>query len=373
MKIMTILGTRPDIIKLSRIIPKLDRSFEHTLVHTGQNFDYELNQIFFDDLELRKPDVFLNAARDTAVETIGAVLVECENIIRAKSPDAVLIYGDTNSALSVIAAKRNKVPIFHMEAGNRCFDQRVPEEINRKIVDHLSDVNMVHSEHARRYLIREGLDPQMIVKSGSPMPEVLDYYREKIESSDVLKRLDLSPQEYFVVSIHREENVDYERNFSSLLAALQMLVERYNKKIVVTTHPRTRKKLEEASWRGSGLISFLKPLGFTEYVALQKGALCTLSDSGTITEEASILNFPAVTVRQAHERPEGTDVGAVIMTGVSSDSILESVRISIEQFRAGGFRTMPIEDYQQRDVSSLVVRTILSYVDLVNRKVWRKA
>ena len=372
MKVMTILGTRPDIIKLSRIIPKLDSSFEHTLVHTGQNFDYELNQIFFDDLDLRKPDVFLNAARDTAVETIGAVLVESENVIRAQSPDAVLIYGDTNSALSVIAAKRNKVPIFHMEAGNRCFDQRVPEEINRKIVDHLSDVNMVHCEHARRYLLREGLNPQMIVKSGSPMPEVLDFYRGKIESSDVLQRLQLKPKDYFVVSIHREENVDYQRNFSDLLSALQLLVEKYKKRVIVSTHPRTKKRLEDAAWRGSELVSFMKPLGFTEYVALQKNALCTLSDSGTITEESSILNFPAVTIRQAHERPEGSDVGAVIMTGVSPERILESVRISIDQYSNPNFRTMSIEDYAQRDVSSFVVRTIISYVDQVNRTVWRK-
>jgi UDP-N-acetylglucosamine 2-epimerase (non-hydrolysing) len=372
MKVMTILGTRPDIIKLSRIIPTLDRSFEHILVHTGQNYDYELNEIFFEDLGLRKPDYFLNSAKSSAIETIASVLVETESLISKISPDAILIYGDTNSALSVISAKRKKIPIFHMEAGNRCFDQRVPEEINRKIVDHLSDVNMVHSEHARRYLLNEGLNPQMIVKSGSPMPEVLSFYKEKIASSQVLFSLGLESKDYFVVSIHREENVDYEGNFSNLLKTLETLAQTYNKKIIVSTHPRTKKRLDESNFKASGLISFMKPLGFTDYIALQKNALCTLSDSGTITEEASILNFPAVTVRQAHERPEGSDVGAVILTGTKPEMILDAVRISIEQFSSPNFKLKVISDYEQQEVSAFVVRTILSYVDLINRTVWKR-
>jgi UDP-N-acetylglucosamine 2-epimerase len=372
MKVMTILGTRPDIIKLSRIIPALDQAFEHILVHTGQNYDYELNEIFFEDLGLRKPDHFLNSAKSSPIETIASVLIETENLIEKIKPDAILLYGDTNSSLSVISAKRKKIPIFHMEAGNRCFDQRVPEEINRKIVDHLSDVNMVHSEHARRYLINEGLNPQFIIKSGSPIPEVLKFYEKKINSSAILGTLGIKTKDYFVASIHREENIDYDDNFQNLMNALEALVVKYNKKIIVSTHPRTKKKLEEKKLTNSELIHFLKPLSFTDYIHLQKNAICTLSDSGTITEEASLLNFPAVTIRQAHERPEGSDVSAVIMTGTSSEMILKSVEVSIHQFSQPNFKLKAIEDYQQNDVSSFVVRTILSYVDLINRTVWKR-
>lgn len=373
MKVITIVGTRPEIIKLSRVIAELDQHTEHILVHTGQNFDYELNEIFFQQLNVRKPDYFLNAAGKTAAETIGNVIARSDEVFEKEQPDAMLLLGDTNSALSVIAAKRRKIPIFHMEAGNRCFDQRVPEEINRKIVDHTSDINLVFSEHARRYLIAEGIRPETIIKIGSPMREVFDHYRSAIERSAILHDLELEPGNYFVVSAHREENVDSEQNLTDLLASLDALAECYGLPLIVSTHPRTRKKLDERGITASNpLVRFLKPLGFLDYVKLQMNARCTVSDSGTITEEASILNFPAVTIRQAHERPEGMDEATLIMCGLKSERVLESVAIVMAHAlqRERPFRMIP--DYEADNVSKKMVRIIMSYTDYVNRTVWRK-
>lgn len=369
LKVLTIVGTRPEIIKLSLIMAELEKHVDHVLVHTGQNFDYELNEIFFHDLGIKKPDHFLNAVGSNAAETIGNVIAKIDPILEQEKPDAVLLYGDTNSCISVIAAKRRKIPIFHLEAGNRCFDQRVPEEINRKIVDHLSDINLVHSEHARRYLIAEGIRPETIMKSGSPMREVLVHYKKKIESSDVLSRLALKAQDFFVVSTHREENVDSEENFKNLLATLEELTKVYKKKIIVSTHPRTKKKLEAMNYETKNpLIEFMKPLGFFDYIKLQQSAFCTLSDSGTITEESSILHFPAIMIRQAHERPEGMDRASVVMSDLYADSVLRSVDLVTSQ-------KMPmqdISDYDADDVSKKVVRIIYSYTDYVNRTVWKK-
>lgn len=369
LKVLTIVGTRPEIIKLSLVMAELEKHVDHVLVHTGQNFDYELNEIFFHDLGIKKPDHFLNAVGKTAAETIGNVISKIDPLLESEAPDAVLLYGDTNSCISVIAAKRRKIPIFHMEAGNRCFDQRVPEEINRKIVDHLSDINMVHSEHARRYLIAEGLRPETIIKSGSPMKEVLDFYKKDIEKSDVVSRLKLSSKNFFVVSTHREENVDSEENFKNLLDTLEELAKFYKKKIIVSTHPRTRKKLEGMNYESKNpLIEFMKPLGFFDYIKLQKEAFCTLSDSGTITEESSILNFPALMIRQAHERPEGMDRASVVMTDLYAESVLRSVELVTSQ----GVNMQPISDYDADDVSKKMVRIIYSYTDFVNRTVWKK-
>jgi UDP-N-acetylglucosamine 2-epimerase (non-hydrolysing) len=368
---MTIVGTRPEIIKLSRISPVLDQYFQHTLVHTGQNYDYELNEVFFQDLGFRKPDLFLNAAQETAAQTIAQVIAKSDEAMRTVKPDALLVYGDTNSCLAVISAKRLQIPIFHMEAGNRCFDQRVPEEINRKIVDHLSDINMVHSEHARRYLINEGLRPEQIIKTGSPMKEVLNFYAAQIDRCPVLEKMKLSPKNYFVVSIHREENVDYEDNFQNLLNSLNHIAEKFNKRVIVSTHPRTRKRLEALGPKDfSPLIEFLKPMGFFDYNKLQKEALCVISDSGTITEESSLLKFPAVMIRQAHERPEGMDVGAVIMAGITSDRVFESVNMALTQFEK--FKPLDIHDYTSDRVSDQVAKVIQSYTDYINRVVWRK-
>jgi len=370
---MTIVGTRPEIIKLSRVMFELDQYTSHTIVHTGQNFDYELNEIFFKDLKIRKPDFFLEAAGANPAETIANVITKTDLLIEEQQPDAILIYGDTNSCLSVISAKRRKVPIFHMEAGNRCFDQRVPEEINRKIVDHLSDINMPLSEHARNYLLAEGLRPETVIKTGSPMKEVLLYHKESIEKSDVLEREGLKPSDYFIVSTHREENVDSERNFDNLLQALQAIVEKYNKKVIVSTHPRTRKKLEHIGFVNlNAKIEFLKPFGFTDYIKLQQNAFCVISDSGTITEESSILKFPAITIRQAHERPEGMDEGTLIMSGLHAERIIDSIEVVTSQFKENpqGFRT--VQDYEVDNVSKKVVRIILSYIDYINRTVWHK-
>ena len=369
LKVLTIVGTRPEIIKLSLIMAELEKHVEHVVVHTGQNFDYELNEIFFNDLGIRKPDHFLNAVGATAAETIGNVIAKIDPLLDSVKPDAVLLYGDTNSCLSVIAAKRKKIPIFHMEAGNRCFDQRVPEEINRKIVDHLSDINMVHSEHARRYLIAEGLRPETIIKSGSPMREVLEFYKDKILSSDVLSRLSLKAGDFFVVSTHREENVDSEENFKNLLDTLEELTKIYKKKIIVSTHPRTKKKLEAMNYESKNpLIEFMKPLGFFDYIKLQQSAFCTLSDSGTITEESSILHFPAIMIRQAHERPEGMDRASVVMSDLYADSVVNSVELVTSHKTP----MQDISDYDSKDVSKKVVRIIYSYTDYVNRTVWKK-
>lgn len=374
MKVMTIVGTRPEIIKLCRVISELDDNTEHVLVHTGQNFDYELNEIFFKELGIRKPDRFLDAARTTAAETIGAVIAEADKALLEEAPDALLVLGDTNSSLAAYSAKRRKIPVFHMEAGNRCFDQRVPEEINRKIVDHISDINMTYTEHARRYLMAEGLRPETIIKTGSPMKEVLDDYRQLIDDSQVLKSQELSPSQYFVVSAHREENVDSNANFSDLLKSLQAIVDAFGMPIIFSTHPRTRKRLEAMDASAlDGMVRFMKPLGFPDYVKLQMNAFCTISDSGTITEESSILGFPAVTIRQAHERPEGMDEGTLIMCGLKADRVIDAINVVRRQWSGEKHRFRLIEDYDTDNVSQKVVRIILSYTDYINRTVWFKS
>jgi len=372
-KVMTIVGTRPEIIKLSRVISELDRYTNHILVHSGQNYDYELNEIFFKDLEIKKPDYFLDAVGATLAETIGNVISKADAVMARENPDALLVLGDTNTCLAVIPAKRRKIPIFHMEAGNRCFDQRVPEEVNRKIVDHLSDINMAYTEHARRYLAREGIGPETVIKTGSPMKEVLTHYRPQIDNSAVLAMLELAPQGYLVVSAHREENIDSDTNFSDLLATLKAIADRYRKPIIVSTHPRTRKRLADAGVMelGEG-IRFLKPLGFFDYVKLQFQAFCVVSDSGTITEESSILGFPAVTIRQAHERPEGMDVGTLIMCGLKAPRVLEAIDVVTSQHAVGGRQFALVPDYDVDNVSQQVLRIILSYIDYVNRTVWQK-
>ena len=373
LKVMTIVGTRPEIIKLSRVMDELDKYTEHIIVHTGQNFDYELNEIFFKELHIRKPDYFLDAAGKNAAETIANVILKSDALMEEVKPDALLLYGDTNSCISVISAKRKKIPIFHMEAGNRCFDQRVPEEINRKIVDHLSDINMPLSEHARRYLLAEGLRPETVIKTGSPMTEVLQFHKEEIERNDVLEKEGLRKGEYFIVSTHREENVDSEKNFADLLASLNAIVDKYQKKVIVSTHPRTRKKLEAIGFVNSNpMIEFMKPFGFMEYVKLQQNAFCVISDSGTITEESSILHFPAITIRQAHERPEGMDEGTLVMSGLESARIIESIDLVTSQYAEGEEVIHSIPDYAADNVSKKVVRIILSYTDYVNRTVWHK-
>lgn len=370
---MTMVGTRPEIIKLSRVIAELDKHTEHILVHTGQNYDYELNEIFFEELGIRKPDYFLNAAGPSAAETIGNVIIKSDEILDKIKPDAFLLYGDTNSCLSVISAKRRKIPIFHMEAGNRCFDQRVPEEINRKIVDHLSDINMPLSEHARRYLIAEGIASETVIKTGSPMKEVLLFHSENIAKSEVLEKEKLTKGSYFIVSTHREENVDSEINFNNLLESLNAITIKYNKKLIVSTHPRTRKKLELIGFVNENpLIEFMKPFGFLDYIKLQMNAFCVISDSGTITEESSLLHFPAITIRQAHERPEGMDEGTLIMTGLNANRILESIDIITAQHLDNQNTIRTIPDYETENVSKKVLRIILSYTDYINRTVWHK-
>lgn len=372
-KVMTIVGTRPEIIKLSLVIQELEKHVEHVLVHTGQNFDYELNDIFFCQMGIKKPDYFLNAAGKTAAETIGNVIARSDEVMEKENPDAVLIYGDTNSCLSVISAKRRHIPVFHMEAGNRCFDQRVPEEVNRKIVDHLSDINMPLTEHARRYLLDEGIRPETVIKTGSTMKEVLSFYKPHIDKSDILQQLDLKPSGYFVVSAHREENIDSPTNFTDFLDTLTAMAERYNKPVIVSTHPRTRRKLETLNKNGfDQRIKFLKPLGFFDYVKLQMNAFCVVSDSGTITEESSILNFPAVTIRQAHERPEGMDEGTLIMCGLKSERVIQSVAIVTSQHFCKDKKFRIIPDYNVDEVSGKVVRVIVSYIDYINRTVWLK-
>lgn len=370
-KVMTIVGTRPEIIKLSRVLAELEKYTNHILVHSGQNYDYELNEVFFNEMGIKKPDYFLNAAADNAAETIANVISKSDKLLEEIKPDAILLYGDTNSCLSVISAKRRKIPIFHMEAGNRCFDQRVPEEINRKIVDQLSDINMTLTEHARRYLIDEGIKPETIIKTGSSMLEVLEYYRKNIENSRVLETLVLKEKDFFIVSTHREENVDSEQNFSDLLESLNVIAETYNKRVIVSTHPRTRKRLETLDKHDfNSLIEFMKPLGFFDYIALQMNSFCAISDSGTITEESSILGFPAITIRQTHERPEGMDEGTLIMSGLTSDNILNSIEIVTNQNNES--RMLLVKDYDTNNVSKKVVRIIVSYIDYINRTVWKK-
>ncbi len=371
---MAIVGTRPEIIKLSRVMNEIERFHKLVIVHTGQNYDYELNEIFFQDLKIRRPDHFLNAAGETAAETIGLVISRIDPLLASEQPDAILLYGDTNSCLAVIPAKRRKIPIFHFEAGNRCFDQRVPEELNRKIVDHLSDINMPLTEHARRYLLAEGIRPETVIKIGSPMKEILDHYRPGIEASDVLTRLGLKEHDYFVVSSHREENVDSPENFRDLLDSLTGLAQEFGRRIIVSTHPRTRKRLESSGFRLTDeRVEFLKPLGFVDYVKLQLAAYCVISDSGTISEESSILNFPAVMIRQAHERPEGMDEGTLIMCGLKRASVVEAVKAVRAQWedRDHPFRT--VADYDVPNVSKKVLRIVMSYTDYVNRTVWRKS
>ncbi len=372
MKVATIVGTRPEIIRLSRVMAALDRNVEHVIVHTGQNYDYELNQIFFEDLEIRKPDVFLEAAGKTAAETIGLVIAKSDDALGAINPDAVLVLGDTNSCLAAISAKRRKIPVFHMEAGNRCFDQRVPEEINRKIVDHISDINMPYSSISRDYLLREGLPPDRVIKTGSPMFEVLHHYLPKIERSDVLARLGLRDQDYFVVSSHREENIDYPDQFKKLVLVLNTLAEKCGRRVIVSTHPRTRKKMDAVGVTLRPEIELLKPLGLTDYVHLQMHAIASLSDSGTITEESSILNFPALNIRNAHERPEGMEEASVMMTGLELDRVLDGLRILESQPRGASRLLRMVDDYSVPNVSEKVVRIILSYANYVNRVVWHK-
>lgn len=372
-KIMTIVGTRPEVIKLSRVINELDKYASHILIHTGQNYDYELNEVFFNELEIRKPDYFLNSAGETLAQMIGNVISKSDEVMAKEKPDALLILGDTNSCLSVIAAKRRKIPVFHMEAGNRCFDERVPEEINRRIVDHISDINMPYTEHARRYLIAEGISPETIIKTGSPIKEMLVHHMAKIDKSNILAHLQLEPQGYFIVSAHREENIDDEENFQNFIKTLNAVAQKYGKPVIVSTHPRTRNKLEELGVSGfAPKIKFLKPLGFLDYVKLQKNAFCVISDSGTVTEESSILNFPAVTIRNAHERPEGMDEGTLIMCGLIPSMVADSINIVISHASSMERSFKLVDDYDTENVSKKVLRIIMSYVDYVNRTVWYK-
>jgi UDP-N-acetylglucosamine 2-epimerase len=372
MKVMTIVGTRPEIIRLSRLIPKLDQHCDHVLVHTGQNYDYELNDVFFSDLGIRKPDTFLEAAGATAAETIGQVIMRADKAMEQHQPEALLLLGDTNSALAAVAAKRRKIPIFHMEAGNRCFDFRVPEEINRRIVDHTADIHLPYSEIARDYLLREGLPPDQVIKTGSPMREVIEHYMPGIEASDVLMRLGLTQQHYFVVSSHREENVDSPNNLQKLFAILSALAEHYQEPVIVSTHPRTRKRMDALGLTAHPLVQFLKPFGFLDYVKLQTQARAVLSDSGTITEESSILNFPALNLREVHERPEGFEEAAVIFVGMSIDRVMQGLGILETQPRGAERGLRLVGDYAPNNVSDKVLRIIQSYTDFVNRKVWHK-
>lgn len=374
LKVMTIVGTRPELIKMSRVIAELDQHTNHVLVHTGQNYDYELNQLFFEDLAIRKPDYFLEAVGENAAQSIARVIEKSDAIMATETPDAVMLYGDTNSCLAVISAKRRKIPVFHMEAGNRCFDQRVPEELNRKVLDHLSDINLVLTEHARRYLIAEGVRPETIIKTGSHMREVLDYYMPKIHSSDIHQRMGLERGRYFIVSMHREENVDTPENLTDLLQTLNALAGQYQVPVIVSTHPRTQKRMDALNLgKMDSRIQFLKPFGFCDYIKLQIEALCVISDSGTITEEASLLNLPAVTIRNAHERPEGMDAGTLIMAGLKQERVLDAVRIVCAQYDREAHVTNPVMDYENHAVSKQVLRIVESYTDYINRVVWRKS
>jgi UDP-N-acetylglucosamine 2-epimerase (non-hydrolysing) len=372
LRVLTVVGTRPEIIRLSRVIAKLDRYCDHHLVHTGQNYDSELNDVFFRELEIRAPDRFLAAAGDSAAETIGRVIIEVDRILASNRFDALLVLGDTNSCLAVIPAKRRKIPVFHMEAGNRCFDQRVPEEINRRIIDHVADINLTYSSNAREYLLAEGLPPDQVIKTGSPMNEVLAYYRPKIERSDALTRLGLETYRYFMVSAHREENVDEENSIRRLIQALNAVADNYREPLIVSTHPRTRKRIEEYRLAFDPLVRLQKPFGFLDYVSLQMNARAVLSDSGTITEESSILNFPALNIREAQERPEGMEEGSVMLTGFNIERILQGLQILAHQPRGENRGLRMVQDYSTSNVSDKVVRIIHSYVDYVKRSVWKQ-
>ena len=371
-KVVTVVGTRPEIIRLSRVIPALDQYTDHILVHTGQNYDHELNEIFFNDLEIRKPDYFLEAAGKSACETIGNTIIRFEHVLAEVKPEALLVLGDTNSCLSVIPAKRRQIPIFHMEAGNRCFDQRVPEETNRKIVDHIADINLTYSDIAREYLLREGLPPDQIIKTGSPMFEVLNYYRPKIDKSHILIDLKIKKNDYFVLSAHREENIEPDDSFRKLINAVNRISEVYGKRIIVSTHPRTRNRINTSNTKLNACVELMKPMGFCDYVKLQENAMVVLSDSGTINEESSILNFPALNLRDAHERPEGMEEATVIMTGLKKERIIQGIELVKNQPREKNRYFRQVSDYTMPNVSEKIVRIILSYTDYVNRVVWSK-
>lgn len=372
LKVVTVVGTRPEIIRLSRVLARLDEYCDHILVHTGQNYDYELNQVFFDELGIRKPDHFLNSAGGTGAETIGKVIISVDSVLEGILPDAMLVLGDTNSCLAVIPAKRRKIPVFHMEAGNRCFDERVPEEINRKIVDHTADINLTYSSIAREYLLREGLHPDTVIKTGSPMFEVLNFYKDKILKSDILKKLELKEREYFVVSAHREENIDSEKNFQNLIRILNSIAEAYDFPVIISTHPRTQKKINLSGVRLHDKIRTLKPMGFFDYNYLQIHAKVAISDSGTINEESSILNFPALNIREAHERPEGMEEASVMMVGLELERVMQALNILENQSRGEVRNLRQVSDYSMPNVSEKVVRIIHSYTDYVNRSVWKK-
>ena len=372
LKVVTVVGTRPEIIRLSRVLARLDEHCEHVLVHTGQNYDYELNQIFFDDLGIRKPDHFLNAAGGSAAETIGKIIIAVDGVLATEAPDAMLVLGDTNSCMAVLPAKRRKIPVFHMEAGNRCFDQRVPEEINRRIVDHTADINLTYSSIAREYLLREGLPPDMVIKTGSPMAEVLAHYQPGIAASDVLSRLNLTEGQFFVVSAHREENIDSDLNFGKLVQVLNTVAEHYGLPVIVSTHPRTQKRVDALGTQFHTNVQLLKPLGFTDYNRLQVSSKAVLSDSGTINEESSIMNFPALNLREAHERPEGMEEAAVMMVGLESVRVMQGLAILESQPRGDTRLLRQVADYSMPNVSDKVLRIIHSYTDYVNRVVWKK-
>jgi UDP-N-acetyl-L-fucosamine synthase len=374
LKVVTVVGTRPEIIRLSRVLCALDKhqSIQHIIVHTGQNYDYELNEIFFEDLEIRKPDYFLNAAGHNAATTIGNIISAIDGVLEQEKPDAFLVLGDTNSCLCAIPAKKRQIPIFHMEAGNRCFDQRVPEETNRKIVDHISDINLTYSDIAREYLLREGLSPERVIKTGSPMFEALNYYGNKIDNSDILNRLELTEGNYFIVSTHREENIAPEYNFLKIVDILNTVAEKYQKPIIVSTHPRTRNRIKELKVEFHPLVQLMNPMGFSDYNLLQKKAKAVLSDSGTISEESSIMNFPALNIREAHERPEAMEEASVMMVGLNKERILQALDVLENQARGEHRLLRPVADYSMPNVSEKVVRIILSYTDYVNRVVWSK-
>jgi UDP-N-acetylglucosamine 2-epimerase len=372
LRVLTVLGTRPEIIRLSRVITKLDTFCNHTLVHTGQNYDYELNEIFFEELHIRKPDYFLNAAGVSGSQTIGNVIIAADKLFRELKPDALLVLGDTNSCMAAIAAKRQKIPVFHMEAGNRCFDMRVPEEINRKIVDHTADINLPYSDIAREYLLAEGIAPDRIIKTGSPLFEVLNFNIDKINSSQILDQLSLSKNKFFLISAHREENIESPINFNKFIALLNTLAKTYQLPIIVSTHPRTQKKIDESGTSFDPLIQLLKPLGFFDYNKLQLSAKVVLSDSGSISEESSILNFPALNIREAHERPEAMEEASVMMVGLASDRVLQAIEVLTTQNRSGERTTRLVQDYNLPDVSEKIVRIIHSYTDYINRVVWKK-
>ena len=372
-KVMTILGTRPELIKMSRVINVFDHNTTHIIVHTGQNYDYELNQIFFNDLNIRKPDYFLNINNNSPAQAIGKIISEADKVMEKEEPDAVLLYGDTNSCLAVISAKRRKIPVFHMEAGNRCFDQRVPEEINRKIVDHTSDINLVLTEHARRYLIKEGIREDTIFKTGSHMKEVLSFYTPKIKKSKILKKLKLKKNKYFLLSAHREENVDDIENMKNLIETLKALVSKYDLQVIVSTHPRTKKKIEKLKiQKFNSKIKFLKPFGFCDYINLQQNALCVISDSGTITEETSILDLKSINIRNAHERPEGMDCGSLIMSGLKKNDVIMAIEKTIKQYNEPNYKNEIVKDYDVENVSKKILYIVLSYINYVNSFIWKK-